>query len=87
MQAGKQLRGMLNGFSVPPCGSTRGQRRDLGCRRRQLPGTGTGSQRKVAQPFHKPVYLLFVTGAWRMVWGSCKNFGSGQELRFPLECL
>lgn len=45
MQAGKQLRGMLNDFSIPPCGSTRGQRRDLGYRRKQLPGTGTGSQR------------------------------------------
>lgn len=55
MQARKQLGGMPNGFSIPPCGSTRGQRRDLGCGRRQLQPygllrSGIGGQMEVAQP-------------------------------------
>lgn len=29
VQAGKLFGGMLNGFSIPSCGSTRGQRREL----------------------------------------------------------
>lgn len=85
MQAGKQLRGMLNDFSIPPCGSPRGQRRDLGCRRRQLPGTGTGSQRKVAQPCHKPTLLQGLGGcvAWLQEfwqWPGTELF-SGMSLR------
>lgn len=72
VQAGKQLRGMPNGFSIPPCGSTLGQRRELCCGRRQLrprglPGTGAGGQRGGCTTPPQTSAPSAVIGAWRLV--------------------